>query len=151
MNSIMALSNAISGRGGRHSHSLEELFWSRVKKTRGCWEWVGNKDSEGYGRLLHRKTRNWKAHRLSLYIHKFVLDVECVVDHICRNRGCVNPAHLRQVAPSINSIENSRSASALNKQKTHCPKGHPLDGKSGPYRYCKTCDQLRNRLGDRHK
>ncbi len=97
-------------------------FWSYVNKTENCWLWTGPKHSAGYGQFL-------KPQR---YAHRFVLELVApikkgmMVDHICRNRICVNPNHLRIVTPRINAIENSMCPSAINHNKTHCSKGHEL-------------------------
>jgi len=77
-----------------------------------------------------------------------------VVDHTCRNRGCVNPAHLRQVSNRTNLVENSEAIAAVNVVKSHCKRGHPLTGehltinKNGTRR-CRTCDALLN--GERNR
>lgn len=69
------------------------------------------------------------------------------IDHTCKNRACVNVAHLRLVPPRINSIENSDGATARNAAKTHCVRGHKLpserDGRG--QRICKECKRVVNR------
>jgi hypothetical protein len=49
------------------------------------------------------------------------------IDHLCRNRGCVNPEHLEPVTRQEN-IRRSQSISVANAAKTHCPYGHLLSG-----------------------
>lgn len=68
-----------------------------------------------------------------------------VVDHHCGIRACVNPSHLRLQTPRQNSLENSRSAAAVNARKTHCAHGHPLDRKYGKQRYCSICQAAKTR------
>jgi transcription elongation factor Elf1 len=72
-----------------------------------------------------------------------------VLDHICRNRACVNPGHLRVVTPKQNVLENSLGRTAINKCKTHCPKGHPFDDentfRAGTQRQCRECGRIRHR------
>lgn len=62
------------------------------------------------------------------------------IDHLCRVRNCINPAHLE----AVTQAENNRRAGAA---KTHCPSGHVLDGlrhnKGIPSRYCLTCNRER--------
>ena len=62
-----------------------------------------------------------------------------VIDHVCKNRNCVEVTHLRLVTSKQNSLENSKSVGAINSQKTNCKFGHPLDRKYGKQRYCSTC------------
>lgn len=52
------------------------------------------------------------------------------IDHICRNRRCCNPDHLRQVSFYENTIYNSLGCSAVNKLKTSCNRGHQYTSES---------------------
>lgn len=127
-------------------------FWSKVDR-RGpddCWEWQGPLYS-GYGKASWNK-RSAGAHRLSAILHGLPVRPGMMVDHICRNRACVNPGHLRVVTPRINSIENSIGPTAKNYVKTHCDRGHELSDdnliqvtliKKG-WRSCKTCKAIWN-------
>ncbi len=127
--------------------SLEKSFEVRTLKSESCWEWTGSKDQYGYGRIRFNKV-NMLAHRISFKIHKGEIPENLVIDHICRNRGCVNPEHLRAVTKSINSKENTASFTALNLLKTACPHGHKYTGNnllvSGKKRYCRTCSRGRS-------
>lgn len=125
-------------------------FLSKVRTTiGGCWNWTGHTHSkEGYGHLRH-KGKKILAHRFSFELHGNRLEPGMVIDHICRNRLCVNPKHLRMVTREINSLENSIGASAINAQKTHCPRGHELVAayftKEGRLRRrCPTCRRKQN-------
>jgi hypothetical protein len=69
-----------------------------------------------------------------------------VIDHLCRNRACVNPEHLEAVTPRENNLR-STSVSGLNARKTACPKGHPYDYRVGTTgsRDCRICRYERSK------
>ena len=108
------------------STTLEEKFWSKIEMIpfHECWEWVGRTKETGYGYTEHQRNKvktKWLAHRLSLVINGTPLINWLTVDHICRNRACVNPRHLRQISHSLNAADNA------NARKINCAKGHTLD------------------------
>lgn len=98
-------------------------FWSSVDKGEGCWIWMGVRNELGYG-IFTTRHKKLRAHRVSLVLAGVDLPEDKVVDHLCRNKACVNPAHLRVVTPTVNARENSVSPSATNRQKLRCAKGH---------------------------
>ena len=116
-----------------------------VNQATGCWDWSASKNL-GYGQmginLGDGKYRPLFAHRISYEIHKGDIPENLVIDHICRNRGCVNPDHLRLLTRGENvmcgdTITARKSNSAL------CPNGHVYEEES-IYRYkgwriCKIC------------
>lgn len=126
----------------RMKKSLTERFWSKVNKTSTCWIWTAAVRGKGYGHLwVNDKTES--AHRISLRLHGIAVPDELLVDHMCRNKLCVNPSHLRLVTARINSIENSVGPTARKAAQTHCKCGHALSGenlviKSGR-RGCRIC------------
>ncbi|PMQ19270.1 hypothetical protein CIK84_11205 [Glutamicibacter arilaitensis] len=82
--------------------NLERLMF-RVKKTKSCWNYTGSL-VDGYG-SFHYKNRTYLAHRASYEMQVGVIPEGKFLDHICHNRACVNPAHLRVVTNKQN-IEN---------------------------------------------
>lgn len=106
----------------------EDRFWSHVDVRDGaeCWNWLAAKTSGGYGRFRTPKT-HLLAHRVSYELSVGPIADGLQLDHLCRNRSCVNPAHLEPVTPRVNTLRGS-SVSAVNAVKTHCNHGHPLSG-----------------------
>lgn len=92
--------------------SFEERFWSKVLKTQNCWTWTGG-ISEGYGRIAVSQTEWVFAHRFSYEQLVGPIPHGIQVDHICHNRACVNPAHLR-LADHKQNQENLAGPTAAN-------------------------------------
>lgn len=127
--------------------SQEARFWAKVEKTPTCWLWMGRVGSRGYGTMFWgvRGDRGGRcAHRIALLISGTEIPAGMVVDHVCRNKLCVSPAHLRVVTQRINSIENSISPAAINHRKTRCARGHEYSPdntyiRPDGARSCRTC------------
>src|SRR5260370_18895864 len=110
-----------------------------VTTPNGCWEWLGSKSPKGYGHF-HDGQKDVRAHRWA-YEH-FIGPVPdgLVIDHLCRNHACVNPAHLEPVTNKENLTRGIRP----NALKTHWKRGHPFtEAKTilspGGSRSCRTC------------
>jgi len=84
-------------------------FWNNVNKVGSCWLWAGSIDKLGYGRY-----RLTYAHRYAYELHtgKMIRDGR-QVDHMCHNRACINPEHLRSVTNKQNG-ENRRGPNKNN-------------------------------------
>lgn len=89
------------------------IFWKRVEKTDGCWNYTGPQDQYGYGRANINEKRHL-AHRMSWFLAYGAWPTKNL-DHICRNRLCVRPEHLREVTQAQNMqnlpVTSTRSAS----------------------------------------
>lgn len=113
----------------------------------GCWDWTGAKNTNGYGRIqVDGKTAY--AHRASYEHYVGPIPDGLHLDHLCRNRSCVNPAHLEPVTCRENIHRGQGNSS-----KTHCPQGHPYSGWNlaivNGRRICVTCRRERVRIANR--
>lgn len=113
----------------RHS-TPEQKFWAKVSKSDNCWEWNGSKTTSGYANLNFGQGKYGYAHRLSYELHYGPIPEDLMVDHICRNRGCVNPDHLRAVTRSQN---NQNIGTRQGSNKTTGIRGVHFESSSGSY------------------
>jgi hypothetical protein len=133
-----------------HAIDWRERFMAKVAHpdSRGCVLWTGAKDGKGYGQFCFGKKR-FQAHRVAYEKLVGPISEGLQIDHLCRRRACVNPAHLEPVTPRVNYMRGI-GQSAINAMKTHCPRGHPLSDENllasvFPKRVCLTCTNARTR------
>lgn len=79
----------------------ERRFWQNVSKSAGCWEWQGAVMGGGYG-AIKVEGRRVPAHRFAYELLVGPIGEGLEIDHLCRNRSCVNPEHLEPVTRSVN-------------------------------------------------
>lgn len=129
-----------------------ERFWKKVDKAGAlpanrpdlgpCWEWTSS-HAQGYGRFRITEQQFVPAHRYAYELLVGRVPGGLELDHLCRNRGCVNPAHLEPVTHRENMLRGEGVGSA-NARKTHCKRGHPFDETNtyverDGHRVCRAC------------
>lgn len=77
-----------------YHHNLKSREPYRVDPETGCWVWLRSLKREGYGQIKY-DGKITVAHRVYYELHVGLILEGMEIDHICRNRPCVNPAHLR--------------------------------------------------------
>jgi hypothetical protein len=130
---------------------MNRIVTQSVETTAGCWEWQGSRTPKGYGRV-HARGKLLYVHRVAYEALIAEIPEGLQLDHLCRNRACVNPWHLEPVTNRVNT-SRGRAGTRLaseNSGKTHCPQGHPYSGDNlriGPHgwRYCRTCRREQKR------
>lgn len=127
---------------------LARLREGSKRAASGCQEWTGAKYSNGYGKVT-AQGRVVLVHRLSYELNVGPIPEGLVIDHLCRNRACIEPSHLEAV-PQRTNLLRGEGPSAVNAQKTQCPKGHAYDAintrvsPSGK-RVCRLCHRINQR------
>lgn len=123
--------------------SAARRFMAKVERVAdGCWVWTASRDHCGYGKF--HDGRMVLAHRWSYEHHVGPIPDGLVLDHLCRNRACVNPEHLEPVTQRTNLLRGmGPNVRALH---THCQRGHLIDGiNSDGGRYCRECSRVAKR------
>lgn len=86
--------------------SVQNRFWEKVDRSGGlfaCWTWKGYVNSAGYAVFWWGTHRNPEpVHRVAWQLTVGDIPEGMYLDHLCRNRSCVNPSHLEPVTPSQN-------------------------------------------------
>lgn len=120
----------------------EDRFLKRVTITDSCWQWDALRP-DGYGAFMAGGTQGM-AHRWAYQHYTGPIPDDLVVDHLCRNRGCVNPDHMELVSRGEN-VARGTSPSAMQAKQELCPRGHTYTRKYGNRRYCQPCQNERRK------
>ena len=127
----------------------ETRFWPKVDKRSSdeCWLWTAARDTAGYGQFNVRG-KHIRAHRFAYELLVGPIPEKRVIDHLCRNRDCVNPAHLEPVTNRENILRGV-SKPAIYASRTHCSQGHLYSNDNTYFRpdggrKCRACEHLRH-------
>ena len=119
---------------------------SKIDYSGDCWEWTGYCELAGYGKVY------WDG--FTIYAHRVMWEVVVgpipeglTIDHLCMNRRCVNPGHLRVISLRDNILASPNTLAGINVRKTHCIHGHPFN-EQNTYKWrgtrsCRTCNRER--------
>jgi hypothetical protein len=133
---------------------LPDRFWRKCipEPMSGCWLWTACHTRDGYGAFARRVTADAPlvkrvAHRFAYEVLVGPVPTGLQLDHKCRVRGCVNPAHLEPVTNRENQMRGVAFVVA-NANKTHCNHGHEFNEENTRlwrgHRYCRPCCNRRS-------
>lgn len=138
---------------------FEVRYWGQIHRTDECWLWTGKKSAKGYGNYVSENGRKMRPHQWAWVLKHGEVPDGFVLDHLCRNRACVNPDHLEPVT----AVENTRRG-ALARWVEPCPNGHDQTVyrrvSSAGKNYCSECrreagrrhyEQNRDRINAKHR
>lgn len=121
---------------------LKDRFFDKVQWDEGCLIWTGSKSGSGYGQMQFG-ARKEMAHRISYQLFVEPIPDGETIDHKCQTKLCVLHTHL-QTMPMLQNVMLGCKA-----QNTHCPKGHPFEGRNliwnGTSRMCRICKNVKDR------
>lgn len=131
--------------------TLSDRFHEKftVNDSSGCWEWTATRSTKGYGMIGQGAPRSTliSAHRVAFELYVGPVPDGLQLDHLCRVRHCVNPAHLEPVSPRENT-RRGLGVGGINAAKTHCSRGHEYSEAntylwpSGNRRGCRICIRM---------
>lgn len=117
----------------------------RSRVAGSCIIWTGPKTEDGYG-YFSKDSRNQKTHKVAYEAQNGLIPKDLVIDHLCRNRACLNPAHMEPVTNRENILRGV-SFSAKNARKRACKNGHIFSGRNLRFRpdgsrRCGSCNRI---------
>lgn len=136
-----------------HNKPFLQRFYEKVNKLGPipehrpdlgpCWIWLAHMN-KGYG-IIGMRGINYFAHRIAFTLDNETIPDGMTLDHLCKNRACVNPSHLEPVTIKINVLRGE-SGPAINSRKTMCDHGHEFTPENTRItahgRECKKCKRI---------
>lgn len=124
--------------------TAEHRFFAKVTPVADCWEFTSLRH-DGYG-FFWFQGATISAHRWSYEFLRAEIPTGLHLDHLCRNRACVNPWHLEPVTARVNTLRG-QTIPATNTVKEVCPAGHGYEGDNlrvtpTGKRVCRTCHRI---------
>ena len=117
---------------------LEERIKSKIHLGESCWQWIAAIQGAGYGTVWNKQTKKVVlAHRYVYELVKGEIPDGLTLDHLCRNRACVNPDHLEPVSMKENILRGI-SPSAKKARQALCIRARIERTPSG-MRRCDVC------------
>lgn len=124
------------------------LTWVGPMLDGQCWEWQGSKNNKGYG-CFSIENKLMLAHRVAYELFVGPIPEGLTIDHLCRNRICVNTEHLEPV-PMRENWARGEANSAVSTRTGECQRGHPFDeantyNRPNGKRTCIACRRMKER------
>lgn len=147
--------------GTPHGLTPQERFEARLPSRPPpdkCWIGDLSLNPKGYALWTCRELGENRAARVSHLLYVGPIPDGYEVDHLCRNRACVQPAHLEAVDHTENmrrALRDNPDAFSVNRRTTHCLRGHEWTEENtyhrpdGKGRQCRKCIEIRWRRQER--